>query len=49
MLSLWTNIVPDQGECYFDPRRYKWLVGKHNYLAMTRPNIAFAMSVLSQS
>jgi len=49
MLSLWTNVVPNQGERYFDPRRYKRLVGKLNYLGMTRPNIAFAISIVSQS
>ena len=42
------KLVPDQEEPYSDPERYKTLVGKLNYLAMTRLDIAFAMSIVSQ-
>lgn len=42
------KLVTDQGEPYSDPGRYRRLVGKLNYLTMTRPDISFAVSVLSQ-
>ena len=37
----------DQGEPLIDPKRYKRLVGKLNYLIYTRP-LSFAMSMISQ-
>ena len=37
-----------EGELFEDPDRYKRLVGKLNYLTITRPNIAYSISVLSQ-
>jgi len=42
------KLVTNQRETYFDLGRCKRLVGKQNYLTMTRP-IAFAMSVVNQS
>ena len=43
------KLVPRQGEpLRRDPRRYRRLVGKLNYLTITRPNISFPMSVVSQ-
>ena len=36
----------DQVPC--DKGRYQWLVGKLIYLSHTRPNIAYAVSVVSQ-
>ena len=43
------KLVPGQEELLRDPRRYRRLVGKLNYLTTTRPNISFPMSVVSQS
>ena len=42
------KLLPDQGKHYLDPSRYWRLDGKLNYLIVTRPNIAFAVSVVSQ-
>ena len=36
-----------EGELFEDPKRYRRLVGKLNYLVVTRPNIAYSVSVLS--
>ncbi|CAM8896855.1 unnamed protein product [Rhodiola kirilowii] len=36
------------GELFDDPERYRRLVGKLNYLRMTRPDIAYPVSVVSQ-
>ena len=37
-----------EGELFEDSKRYKRLVGKLNYLIVTRPDIAYSVSVLSQ-
>lgn len=42
------KLVPDQGEPFSDSGRYRRLVGKLNYLTMTRPDISFVASVVSQ-
>ncbi|KAL9264448.1 Retrovirus-related Pol polyprotein from transposon RE1-like protein, partial [Drosera capensis] len=42
------KLVPGQGELYEDPGRYRRLVGKLNYLTITRPDISFPVSVVSQ-
>jgi len=42
------KLLSDQGEILDDPDRYCRLVGKSNYLMVTRPNIAFVVSVVSQ-
>ena len=36
-----------EGETFEDPERYRRLVGKLNYLTVTRPNIAHSISVVS--
>ena len=43
-----TKLLPNQGEPLSDPGRYRRLVGKLNYLTVTRPDISFAVSVVSQ-
>ena len=42
------KLVPEQGEPLRNPGRYRRVVGKLNYLTITRPNISFPMSVVSQ-
>ena len=42
------KLIPSQGEPLRDPGRYRRLVGKLNYLTITRPDISFLMSVVSQ-
>ena len=42
-------LAKDDGDPYDDPERYRKLIGKLNYLmVMTRPNIVFAVSVVSK-
>ena len=36
------KLVPGQGEPLLDLRRYRRLVGRLNYLTITRPNISFS-------
>ncbi|RVX02060.1 Retrovirus-related Pol polyprotein from transposon RE1 [Vitis vinifera] len=42
------KLIPGQGEPLRDPGRYRRLVGKLNYLTITRPDISFPVSVVSQ-
>ena len=42
------KLIPGQGEPLRDPGRYRRLVGKLNYLTITRPDISFLVSVVSQ-
>ena len=42
------KLVPSQGELLRDLGRYRRLVGKLNYLTITRPEISFPVSVVSQ-
>ena len=37
-----------EGELFKDPKRYRRLVGKPKYLIVTRPDIAYFVSVVSQ-
>nr|KYP52253.1 hypothetical protein KK1_025857 [Cajanus cajan] len=37
-----------QGEPFLDPERYRRLVGKLNWLTVTRLDISFAVSVVRQ-
>lgn len=42
------KLIPNQGEPYPNPGRHRRLVGKLNCLTMTRPDIAFQISAISQ-
>jgi len=42
------KLLPNKGEPFSDPEQYRRLVGKLNYLTVTRPDISFAVSVVSQ-
>ncbi|XP_014522256.1 uncharacterized protein LOC106778782 [Vigna radiata var. radiata] len=43
-----TKLLQKQGEPMSNPEKYRRLVGKLNYLTVTRPDISFAVSVVSQ-
>lgn len=42
------KLLLNQGEPLSDSERYRRLVGKLNYLTVTRPHISFAVSMVSQ-
>lgn len=42
------KLSPHDGELLDDPSRYRKYVGKHLYLTVTQPDIAFAIHHLSQ-
>ena len=42
------KLVPGQGESLGDLRRYRRLIGKLNYLTITRLDISFHVSDVSQ-
>ncbi|XP_042946560.1 uncharacterized protein LOC122279793 isoform X3 [Carya illinoinensis] len=42
------KFLKEEGELFRDPGMYQRLVGKLNYLTITRPDISYAVSVLSQ-
>ena len=41
------KLLPNQGEPLSGPEKYRRLVGKLNYLTVTRPDISFVVSVVS--
>jgi len=47
LLEVNAKLLPDQ-EILDDPKRYRRLVGKLNYLIITRLDIAFVVSIVSQ-
>ncbi|RVW64388.1 Retrovirus-related Pol polyprotein from transposon RE1 [Vitis vinifera] len=42
------QLMPDDGDLFYNPERYRRVVRKLNYLTVTRPYIAYAVSVVSQ-
>lgn len=42
------QLMPDDGDPFYNPERYRRVVGKLNYLTVTRPDIAYVVSVVSQ-
>ena len=48
LMNLNVKLIPEQGKPLGDIRRYRRLIGKLNYLTITRPDISFPISVVSQ-
>ena len=49
VLPMTPNVqITKEGDLFEDPKRYKRLVGKLNYLIVTCPDIACSVSILSQ-
>lgn len=42
------TVLTKEGELFEDPEKYRRLVGKLNYLVVTRPDIAYSVSMVSQ-
>ncbi|XP_058006663.1 uncharacterized mitochondrial protein AtMg00810-like [Hevea brasiliensis] len=42
------QLTVGDGELFEDPEMYRRLVGKLNYLTVTRPDIAYSVSIISQ-
>jgi hypothetical protein len=42
------KLIPDEGDFVDDPDTYRRLVGKLIYLTITRPDISYAVSIVSQ-
>jgi hypothetical protein len=42
------KLLKDEGKLFEDPGRYRRIFGKLNYLPITRPNISYAVSIVSQ-
>lgn len=47
-MNLNAKLMPRHGEPLGDPKRYRWLVAKSDYLTMTRLDNFFPMRVISQ-
>lgn len=43
------KLMKDEGELFEDAKRYCRLVGKQNYLTITKPSISYVVSVVSSS
>ena len=42
------KLTTEEGELFFDPERYRRLVGKLIYLTITRLDLSFVVGVVSQ-
>ncbi|BAU03366.1 hypothetical protein VIGAN_UM087700, partial [Vigna angularis var. angularis] len=42
------KLASSEGDLFSDPERYRRLVGKLIYLTITRPDLSFAVGVVSQ-
>jgi hypothetical protein len=47
-MNINVKLIQNQGESYSDPNRYRRLIGRLNYPTMTRLDISFVVSVVSQ-
>jgi len=48
LIDMNTKLLPDHGELIEDVRRYRRLVWKLNHMSVTRPDITFIISAVSQ-
>jgi hypothetical protein len=46
-MDLNQTLLKDEGELFHDPGKYRRLVGKLNYLTITKLDISYAVSVVS--
>jgi len=42
------KLMEKQEEAFFDPKRYRWLVGKFIYLTIARLDLFFVVGVVSK-
>ena len=43
------QLMPNDGDPFYNPERYWKVIGKLNYLTVMRPDIAYTVSVVSHS
>lgn len=48
LMELNSKLMPNQEELYENPKKYRILMGKLNYVTINRPSISFVVGVVGQ-